>query len=63
MIRAVEAKPGQGMTFQSHLVVPCYTGGYVRPQRLVGHPRVVMLDRDSLCIYSPVRWLTYEVPA
>jgi len=61
MIQAVESKPGEGMTLRTvySLTVLSANGCYCRPEHV--SVRVVMLDADSLCMFTPIRWHRYEV--
>lgn len=61
MIRRVDSKPGEGMTLRTiHvLTVLAANGCYCRPEH--ASVRALMLDPDSLCLYTPVRWHRYEV--
>ncbi|SDH10283.1 hypothetical protein SAMN05216588_102418 [Pseudomonas flavescens] len=43
------------------LTVLAANGCYVAPRYV--NVRALMLDDDSQCLYTPIRWLAYEVAA
>ncbi|OLU25486.1 hypothetical protein BVH03_17685 [Pseudomonas sp. PA15(2017)] len=54
---------GFGMTLRTvyKLTVLAANGCYFAPRYV--NVRALMLDGDSQCLYTPIRWLAYEVIA